>query len=226
MKFPFLVRKSVPDELPELISDKIEKSLDKGQSNDVDDFLKKEEGKIGGEDKVESFKVEQNSLRVDNAESKDKLDEVSDNLPDALPVVGEKGDSATKIQVEKSFFEDLEKEVNDEVEDLDKLEEWYKNKFLPGDIVSDMREYWENQKSDSILKILGKNLQDKISKKIQDLQILEKQWQAIYFDLIEKEEEIKKEESELKEILAEFMKICKTKNEEGKQKKSAKKKSN
>src|SRR3989339_754121 len=70
----------------------------------------------------------------------------------------------------------------------------------------------DNEKTNSIIKVLGKNFQEKISVKINHLQSLEKEWQNIYFDLIEKEEEIKDEEKELKELLAEFVKICKKKS--------------
>jgi hypothetical protein len=41
------------------------------------------------------------------------------------------------------------------------------------------------------------------------LQGLEKEWQDIYFDLIEKEEEIKDKEKELKKMLKEFIELCK-----------------
>src|SRR3989339_417396 len=113
---------------------------------------------------------------------------------------------------EKSFFSDLQENLSSEMNDLDQLENWYTKKFLPRDVVSDMRGYWEKQKTNSIIKVLGKNFQEKISVKVNHLQSLEKEWQNIYFDLIEKEEEIKDEEKELKELLAEFVKICKKKS--------------
>ena len=113
---------------------------------------------------------------------------------------------------EKSFFSDLQENLSSEMNDLDQLENWYTKKFLPRDVVTDMRGYWEKQKTNSIIKVLGKNFQEKISVKVNHLQSLEKEWQNIYFDLIEKEEEIKDEEKELKELLAEFVKICKKKS--------------
>ena len=41
------------------------------------------------------------------------------------------------------------------------------------------------------------------------MQELEKEWQERYFDLIEKEEEIRDVEKELKKILGEFVEVCK-----------------
>jgi len=56
-----------------------------------------------------------------------------------------------------------------EIHDLNKLEKWYNNKFLPEDVISDMRKYWESKKADSIIKVLGKSYQEEISHKILEL---------------------------------------------------------
>ncbi len=101
--------------------------------------------------------------------------------------------------------------MTEEIGDLSDLENWYEKKFLPRDILSDMKNYWEKQKTESILDLLGKNFQEKISVKISKLQELEKDWQSTYFELIEKEEEIKDYESELKDLLKEFVGVCKNK---------------
>jgi len=111
----------------------------------------------------------------------------------------------------KSFFDELQKDITGELDNLERLEEWYEHKFLPQDIVSNMRRYWEGQKANSVLQILGKNFKDRINQKTAELQVLEKEWQNSYFDLIEKEEEIKEHEQDLKLILSEFVEVCKRK---------------
>src|SRR3989339_399146 len=185
MVFKIFKRSKVPDELPELASDKIG-----GFFN--------EEGKI-----VHKY--------LEEEESKNKPVLAFPEIE--KPIASQKKDLIKgSLDNEKSFFSDLQENLSSEMNDLDQLEDWYNKKFLPRDVVSDMRGYWEKQKTNSIIKVLGKNFQEKISVKINHLQSLEKEWQNIYFDLIEKEEEIKDEEKELKELLAEFVKICKKKS--------------
>ena len=116
-----------------------------------------------------------------------------------------------KLEVEESFFTELQNNILKEIEDLNKLERWYNNKFLPADVVSEMRRYWESKKINPIIKIMQNGFREKIEEKIDSLQRLEKEWQEIYFNLIEKEEEIKDEERELKKILKEFIELCKRK---------------
>jgi len=115
------------------------------------------------------------------------------------------------MEDEESFFSELQEDITKEIGNLNKLETWYNNKFLPRDVVTEMKNYWEKQKGNSIIKILGKNFQERISEKTANLQNLEKEWQNIYFDLIEKEEEIRDQERELKKLLAEFVEVCKRK---------------
>ena len=113
------------------------------------------------------------------------------------------------IKTNQSFFNDLQKKLTSEVDDLNKLEKWYTDKFLPSEVVKDMKTYWDSKKEKTIIQILGKDLQEKISTKINILQDLEKQWQHIYFVLAEKEEEIKEKEKDLKKTLKEFIELCK-----------------
>ncbi len=117
---------------------------------------------------------------------------------------------------ERSFFKELQNNINEEINNLNKLENWYNNKFLPRDIVSDMKDYWEKQKKNSVIQVLGKHFEERITEKTIKLKELEKEWQDIYFDLIEKEEEIREKEQELKKILAEFVEMCKRKQKERK----------
>jgi hypothetical protein len=97
------------------------------------------------------------------------------------------------------------------LDDLSQVEDLYKNNFSNRDMLSDMKEYWEDKKTDSLLEIVGEKYKERIAHKIERLQGLEKVWQSIYFELIEKEEEIKEGEAELKEILREFVEVCKSK---------------
>jgi hypothetical protein len=117
---------------------------------------------------------------------------------------------------EDGFFNKMQEDIHNEIANLNQLENWYKNKFLPQDVVSDMRNYWENQKSDSVIKVIGRNFKEKITEKTEKLQQLERDWQETYFQLIEKEEEIRKEEQELKKILSEFVELCKARKKKKK----------
>jgi len=124
-------------------------------------------------------------------------------------------------EISQSFFDTVLEDINGEIKDLGNLEDWYKNKFLPQDVVSSMRGFWEGNKTDIIIQSFGKKYKDRINEKIKVLQGLEGDWREIYFRLIKKEEEMKKEERELKEILSEFVELNKRRsvnNEEGESK--------
>ncbi len=198
-------KRKIPDELPDLATEDIESRFDKNLEKDKDVIEK-------------HLKEDKKERRVRHIEINDKDEKESGPITD-IP--------------KKSFFDELEKHINEEIDDLDKLEDWYENKFMPQDIVSNMRNYWENQKTKSVLQVLGRNFKQRINEKTQELQSKEKEWQNIYFDLIEKEEEIKEEEEELKRILSEFVELCRRKktkinlknNEQKKEKKKIKKKS-
>lgn len=212
-------KKNVPDELPDLISDDIEKN-----SKEVNNYLKENENKKEfveekpeeekKENKTEEKKVDdKEESRKENARSsKEIISRLIKNIKDDEDKRNEKEENEKKFEVkDKSFFDELQKNLSEEISDLSDLENWYEKKFLPRDILSDMREYWEKQKTESILDLLGKNFQEKIDAKISKLQELEKDWQSTYFELIEKEEEIKNHEAELKEFLKEFVQVCKNK---------------
>lgn len=123
----------------------------------------------------------------------------------------EKADTSKVIQEssQEGFFNKLQEDISVEISNLNKLENWYNNKFLPQDVVTDMRNYWEKQKSSNPMSVIGRNFQEKIKEKTVKLQALEREWQAVYFQLVEKEEELRKEEHELKKVLAEFVDLCK-----------------
>ena len=112
------------------------------------------------------------------------------------------------------FFDKILDDVNSGIQDLGKLEDWYNNKFSSQDIVSNMKGYWEGNKADIIIQSFGAGYKKKISENIKNLQALEEDWRGIYFNLIKKEEEMKSVEQELKSTLAEFVDLCKRRNNE------------
>lgn len=197
-----LKKKKIPDELPDLATDEIEEKIDDKKLEEhkdlVDSYLKEEEEKH----EIPEKKTKKHEKKKKYDKIFDDANKKNPNL-NLLPKVGR-----------NSFFNNLQENITDEINDLKELEKWYNKKFLPRDIVNEMRSYWEGQKTNSVIRILGKNLQEKITEKINKLQELENDWQNIYFDLIEKEEEIKENEAELKKILAEFIELCKRKQEE------------
>ncbi|MEM4330600.1 MAG: hypothetical protein QW273_01165 [Candidatus Pacearchaeota archaeon] len=190
----FKFKKEVPDELPDLAI------------NQLKEELKQEEIK---EKKEESIKnKESNSLVLNKETSESKKEESNKNN--------------SNENLEKSFFNQLLNDINEEINTFENLEKWYEERFSSQDIVDSMKGFWKNQKSDLVLRSLGQNLKEKIKEKIKRLQALEAEWQNIYFNLIEKEEEMRNEEKELKKIISEFIEIGKKKinneenNKEGK----------
>ena len=117
----------------------------------------------------------------------------------------DKGDEALR----DGFFDKILTDVNEEIEDMDKLGEWYEKKFLRQDVVSNMKGYWEGNKEDILIQSFGTKYKKEINERIKILQKLEGDWRDIYFKLIKKEEEMKKEERELKDTLSEFVGLCK-----------------
>ncbi len=106
---------------------------------------------------------------------------------------------------ENGYFKQLIKSVTEENEDVEKLSSWYENKFLPNDIVFQMREYWEKQQPELMLKQMRGDLKRELADKTERLHGLEGEWQEIYFKLLAKEDEIRREERALKDTLNEFM---------------------
>lgn len=184
----FLKRKKVPDELPELIIDRLE------ESKKPEEKLQKIENKTEKKSQSENFEkpIEKREIFSANMESEMKFLE----------------NQNSKIENDKAFFTKLLNDINNELNNGKTIEEWYKNEFLPKDIVNEMKDYWGSQKKDIILKSIGKNFKEKIENKIEQLKIMESEWQNIYFELIKKEEAIKKEENELKKIISDFVEMC------------------
>ncbi len=114
-----------------------------------------------------------------------------------------------KERDEQGYFKDLIKSVIEGSEDVNELDSWYKNKFLQEDVVFHMREYWQKQQPQLLLKNISGELKGRLMDKTDKLHTLEKEWQEVYFNLLAKEEQIRKEEKELKDALSEFMNIVK-----------------
>lgn len=146
-----------------------------------------------------------------NSEGSPKLvqQKIEASKPELRVINNEKKEDKHIIDKDKSFFNKLLTDINVEINDVVKLEGWYNNKFINNDIVTDMKDYWEDKKHELVIKSIGKGFKEKISVKIESLQVLEGEWQDIYLKLIEKEEELKNEEKELKKIVSEFMEMCK-----------------
>ncbi len=209
----FLKKKKVPDELPELALEDLEAG-----NKDVHDHLKNEElsKSVAPAASAATPPAQPVPPVVKSVETKVPVQAVETQITsgikkDAPVEQNTEAESPSLAIDEKTFFGELQKDLNAEISDFSQFESWYKDKFEDRDVIEDMKEYWEDNKTSAIIKVLGKSFQEKISQKISKLQNLEKVWQSAYFDLIEKEEEIKEQELELKELLTEFVKVCKTK---------------
>jgi hypothetical protein len=82
---------------------------------------------------------------------------------------------------ESGYFKELVKSVTEGTGDVDSLHSWYNETFMPGDIVFQMREYWERQQPEILLKNISGDLKNKLIDKTNHLHSLEKEWQQIYF---------------------------------------------
>jgi len=187
-----LRKKEVPDELPELISEEIEKEAKKDTEGCyVNEDYSNEEKSPG---KREENKPNLNAFVKDEKEDSDKQ---------------KKG----IVDMEKGFFKELEDEIYNELNDLESLQDKLDADFDPDDILKNMKNYWKKQKQLLLLENTAKNYKQRLSEKISSLKTLENSWQSAYFDLIKKEETIKEEEESLKELLHEFMGVVKNKKE-------------
>jgi hypothetical protein len=233
-------KKQIPEELPDLISDDLEKNSkevhnylkdnEKSQvvvKNEVDSTMKspdilleKNQGITQGinrEEQVLNKSLEHKSTfeRIPSREVSKSSKEIVSRLVKGVEEEGKRMEAKKVPKLnrhsDKSFFDELHGALVEDLEDVSNVEEWYKEKFSERDMLSDMKDYWEDKKVDSLLEVVSENYRQKIANKVERLQGLEKIWQSIYFELIEKEEEIKESEAELKEILREFVEVCKNK---------------
>lgn len=228
----FLKKSKVPDELPDLVSDELGKNSedlggisDSNFSRDKDEKSEKQEKKVELKeiDKEGDFEGSSLDFKKDVPKTLKVSKEDIDENGYAEEVKKAVFDSEKS---EKSFFNDLQKDITEEFSDLNKIEDWYKNDFSKKDVLSEMKNYWENQKTVSALNTLGNEFKEKIEEKTKNLKKLEKEWQDIYFKMMDKEEELRDEEAELKELLSQFVEVCKKKKKSvgDEEKKSSRKK--
>lgn len=195
----FFKKKDVPSELPDLISDEINKQLSKEFDNEDSSTVSKSDSLI---------KKEENSLyRAGNSEIMAKKAVVSD--------LNNSSNSEEEVTLKKlptnddddtGYFKALMKSVMEE--DLGKTNNW-KNKLMSKDVVSNMREYWQKQSPEVILNSLGGETKANLLKQVDKLHLLEKEWQSNYLSLMACEDKIRDEEKKLKGSLAEFVSLYK-----------------
>ncbi len=167
-------KKSVPEELPDLAIDEIN-GKDEGENKEEH----KEEAKEGKYEKRKENKETGKKSRLENTKKE-----------------GLEGDGEKINSESRKFFDKLIEDINQEIDDLEKFENW-------------IGDYWESKRKDFIVKNLGGNFKEKVSEKVEKLEKLERDWQDKYFELMEKEEEMKNMEKDLKKLFSKFGKLCK-----------------
>jgi hypothetical protein len=201
---------SAPDELPDLAIDELKKDLKK-------DFSEKEEPKYE-EKKEEIAKPEEkkpeeessNETTAENTEDvkEEETEETTSKTDNSQP---ETKTSEEKANLEKSFFNPLLTELKKDNFDPTKINSWYQKRFAEKGAIEEMKEYWEKQKDEFITETVEKEFRVRINERMNTLQKLEAEWQEIYINLIKKEEEMKKEEKNIKKIIKEFSEVFKKK---------------
>jgi len=162
-----------------------------------------------------------------------KKDKNKKNIPKELPTLAidlvDEKDSRGRVQektqqsiqqqsivsTNKTYFYDLLKTVSKETELLENDEEYYKKRInlygeniLTKDLIANMKENWKKQRSNIIFTHEERKLKDEILERISKLQGMEEEWQSHHLRLIEKEENIRNEEQELKSVLKKFREMC------------------
>lgn len=236
MALGFLKKKKVPDELPELASDEVKgKDAKPVEEPKKEEAVAEKKEEVKTEDKVaekpkEETKTEdkpKEEVKIDNSLDKDK-DAIVSHLSDEEKIAEDKKDDsvdsgdagAATAEVEQtqpqttaqtpgyeSYFGKVKKQIDSGMVDVEKLKEWNDKQFSGQDGVKGMREYWEKQKDKSVVDALKENFKQSIEQASVELQNLEAEWQNVYFDLVEKETQIKEKEEELKNTIAEFVKV-------------------
>ena len=186
---------NAPDDLPDLAIDELKKELKK-------DYSEKE--KI----KEESPKVQEESPKEEPKEERQEEVQETENQEIEEP---EKELNEEKVNLDKSFFNPLINELKKENFDPAKINSWYQKRFSDKSAIEEMKDYWEKQKNEVITETVEKEFKARINEKMNHLQKLEVEWQEIYIKLIEKEEEMKKEEKNIKKIMKDFSDVLKKK---------------
>ncbi|MGY4884311.1 MAG: hypothetical protein ACP5NZ_01905 [Nanobdellota archaeon] len=223
-------KSDAPDELPDLAIDELRKELKKDYSekeeNKKEETLtnlenkkeEKEEIKHVEEEKVEEPPKEETPIPEEKIKEEEKTEETF--VEPSVREIEKPKVKEENINVEKSFFSPLLAELRKENFDPSKINEWYQKKFSEKGAIEEMKEYWEKQKNTFITETIEKEFKQRISEKMNHLQMLESEWQEIYINLIKKEEEMKKEEKNIKKIIKDFSQLFVKKGNLKKERKS------
>jgi molybdopterin converting factor small subunit len=212
--FGIFKSKSAPDELPELVTDEMEESLEPVKKDKKTPLKNDIDFKPIIESSFEPEPIEEIGFKPTSLHPRIKPKHHKHLFQEKIIEKKE----AMDFNPEESYFSELKENIDKEIDNIDELEDWYKKKFVTRDIVKDMKRHWEGKKNNTVIKMLSKNFQERISEKTKNLKDLEKEWQNI-FNMVEKEEEIKEQEKELKMMLADFVEICKRKSKENEEEK-------
>jgi hypothetical protein len=193
-------KESAPDELPDLAIDELKKTLKK-------DFSEKEE--VKNEEKKEETQKPEEVKNEEKAPEQTEKEENNEKIPPESIEEKKENKSEEKVNLDKSFFNPLIKELKKDNFDPSKIDGWYKQQFSEKSAIEGMKEYWEKQKNEFITESIEKEFKTKISERMVYLQKLESEWQEIYINIIKKEEEMKKEEKNIKDIIKEFSEVLK-----------------
>jgi len=171
---------------------------------------------------VEEKQEEQSTIQEEKEEppqeNEEKVEENQEEDSEENLEINEETDKKIKpakedenINLEKSFFNPLINELKKENFDPAKINAWYQKRFSDKSAIEEMKEYWEKQKNEFITETVEKEFKARINEKMHHLQKLELEWQDIYVKLVEKEEEMKKEEKSIKKIIKDFSEVIKRK---------------
>lgn len=200
-------KKDVPSELPDLISDEFTGQLKK-ELDSIKEFSESRENaqvKLSASQNSNTIKPAFSSPKQSvKSSSADLVNSSSSEFSQLKKFPSLEGD-------EPSYFKELIKGVMDESGsgDLKKLDSWCKNKSGSGDIVGQMKSYWDKQAPEKILSTFGGETKEKLLAQVEKLHGLEKDWQTSYLTLMECEEKIRDEEKQLKEALTQFIDLYK-----------------
>jgi trichohyalin len=205
---------SAPDELPDLAIDELKKDLKKDYSEKEEKKSEEKKEEAPKQEKAEEItpkeepEEEKENQDKTKEEDKEKIPSETEDKKDKKP---EEKSTEEKVNLEKSFFNPLLDELKKENFDPAKINSWYQQKFSEKGAIEEMKEYWEKQKDEFITETIEKEFKERINEKMNHLQKLESEWQEIYISLIQKEEEMKKEEKNIKKIIKEFSEVFKKK---------------
>lgn len=214
-------KNNAPDELPDLAIDELKKELKKDYSEKVEVKepaveVKEETPKVqeAVEEEQEEPEVIEESPKEETTEETEKDNDEKEE--EETSEVQNKEDETEKIEegkinLEKSFFNPLINELKKENFDPAKINAWYQKRFSDKSAIEEMKEYWENQKNEFITETVEKEFKARINERMHKLQKLESEWQERYIKLVEKEEEMKKEEKNIKKIIKDFSEAIKKK---------------